>query len=134
MAKAITSPSPSGQSANFCLSDTTAGKGGSHFVELTVGATGLPQQKGKKRKKGGEDEPVVPVVHSRLSRASTLAMVRKLIGGGEAGTYQAGTYQAAKGELTSDEHKAKKDAFLEMCWETKWVSDKWVYDFQVQPV
>jgi hypothetical protein len=57
--------SPSGMSINFIYTDYKAGKGGESHTEIVVGATGVRQEKGKKKRKietsGGSTAAPTPV-------------------------------------------------------------------------
>ncbi|GMI36094.1 hypothetical protein TrCOL_g4436 [Triparma columacea] len=49
--------SPSGMSINFVYTDYKAGKGGASHTEIVVGATGVRQEQGKKKKRKIEKQP-----------------------------------------------------------------------------
>jgi hypothetical protein len=125
--------SPSGVAVNYMCFDKGGGKGGADNVELTVGATGLMQQQGgKKRKKmdeGRSSSDQAAPKHSRLSRSNMTALVAGLlegqqIGGGTAEVATA-TYQEWKRSMTSDEDREKREVFLG----EEWVRDTELYDF-----
>ena len=143
--------SPSGQSANYNWTGRGMGKGGGDFVEMTIGATGLPQQqkknkgRDKKRKEregelGGGGGGGGEVVSSRLCRANTVTMIKAAIGGGGGGGGEGGeerweaanaakTYQGFKSALASREHKDRREKVLGE--EKLWVKDTEAYDFEL---
>ncbi|GMH94023.1 hypothetical protein TL16_g12788 [Triparma laevis f. inornata] len=104
--------SASGQSINYNHFGEGKGKGGHHYTEVTVGATGALQSKGKKKSKKRNLEeassappPEPPQPPSRLSRRS---LVELSLRANPLETTPK-TYSQIKLCLTSKEYQAKKE-------------------------
>ncbi|GMH84428.1 hypothetical protein TrST_g2118 [Triparma strigata] len=104
--------SASGQSINYNHFDEGKGKGGHHYTEVTVGATGALQSKGKKKSKKRNLEeassappPEPPQPPSRLSRRSLVELSLRA----KPLETTPKTYSQIKLCLTSKEYQAKKE-------------------------
>jgi hypothetical protein len=108
--------SVSGQSINYNHFDLKRGKGGHHFTEVTVGATGSLQttgstKKSKKRNLNQDTDTICKLVAppSRLSRRALieLALSKKNI----KGDFE--SYQDAKKAISKEEYRAKREQAME---------------------
>ena len=113
--------SASGVSINYVYLDDALGKGGSPFTELTVGATGLKQGAGGKKRKGAPNGVLPPPPSSRLCRRELLSLAARIINhplpshDGAAATAKAKcTYDQAKREIAGEAYTKSKDSLLEM--------------------
>eukprot|EP00520_Triparma_pacifica_P012945 CAMPEP_0118657874 /NCGR_PEP_ID=MMETSP0785-20121206/14258_1 /TAXON_ID=91992 /ORGANISM="Bolidomonas pacifica, Strain CCMP 1866" /LENGTH=396 /DNA_ID=CAMNT_0006550835 /DNA_START=106 /DNA_END=1293 /DNA_ORIENTATION=+ len=104
--------SPSGMSINYIYTDYKAGKGGSSNTEIIVGATGLRQEVGKKKRKLSSPptspNPPTPSF-SRLCRRELLNLALAVSSLKPPPT---STYQEAKKSLNSEAHSKKKEEVL----------------------
>lgn len=100
--------SPSGMSINYIYMDYKAGKGGSSYTEIVVGATGLRQEVGKKKRKltspPTSPNPPTPSF-SRLCRRELLNLALAVSSLKPPPT---STYQEAKRSLNSEAYYSKK--------------------------